>query len=171
MRIRPGYQRTRARCKRLRKPTSSSGLMNLEKVCMSGWTTWRSFSAAGIVTRCNRGMCDRRPEQISAGLIHKCQIRLHEEGVRVRRTLTSSAHKCRNEAGLSMCSTTSIKQTMSNRCGFCTNSSTAMCWKTSMSARRTSAAAWRNATPMFSVNTLMANVLVPRSERLCVHVC
>ena len=46
---------------------------------------------------------------------------------RAKRTLANSAHDLKKPAGLSTCSTTSIKQTISNRFGSCTSVSAVAC--------------------------------------------
>lgn len=63
-----------------KKPTSSSGLMYLEKVCVPGSTSLRSFSAATIVSRYDSGVraiVDRN--RCPPGYDNtKCQFRIYE---------------------------------------------------------------------------------------------
>ena len=106
---------------------------------------------------------DRRTKKIEAS-------QARTGGGAGQRTLTNSAHERKNAAGLSTCSTTSIEQTASIRHGSCTSASTDVCWNARVSARRGSAAAWRDAMWMLSDDASTASVLAPRCARLYGHV-
>ena len=166
MRIRPRYPRTRARHKRLFKKANKlvrvdvfregvrAGLDESEKL-------FRRYDREEIRQRRAR---NRRQEQMSTRLHSNVQhVRRH---MKESRTLTSSAHERRNADGLSTCSMTSIEHTTSNRRGSRTSSSTAPCRKTRLDARDGSAAAWRDATPIFSADASTASVLAPSRARL-----
>ena len=166
MRISPGYPRTRAGHKRLLKKANKlvrvdvfregvrAGLDESEKL-------FRRYDREEIRQRRAR---NRRQEQMSTRLHSNVQhVRRH---MKEPRTLTSSAHDRRNADGLSTCSTTSIEQTTSNRRGSRTSSSTAPCRKTRLDARDESAAAWLDATPIFSADASTASVLAPSRARL-----